>query len=115
MSQASEFGSLAMATDQASRMLKIYRKKLFNSKEMVDLHEIESQVSGLLKTIREKKEKAKPAQVLVGSKQEPAKVVTESDVDQLAVLLEGSRMAESPTTDKQNESSAAVSAAGGQE
>jgi hypothetical protein len=103
MSQASEFGSLAMATDQAARMLKIYKKKLVNSKESVDLNEIEYQVSGLLKTIRERKDRTILAQqpVIEATKRpENVKAATESDVDQLAVLLEGSRMAESPTTTK---------------
>ena len=100
-SQASEFGSLAVATDQAGRMLKIYKKKLVNSKEIANLDDLEHEVSDLLKTMRDRKdrmllhqqEEAGPA-----SRKEPAKAATKSDVDQLAILMKGSTMAGSPTT-----------------
>ena len=91
MSQASEFGSLAMATEQAARLLRIYKKKLINSKETVELDDIEYQVSGLLKTIRERKDR-------MANRRGHVKVATEINVDQLAVLLEGSKIAESPIT-----------------
>lgn len=104
MSQASEFGSLAMATDQASRMLKIYRKKLVNSKDTVDLNDLAAEVSRLLKAINERKDRpvAAPKQEVevepaTTNKSDNLKVVTERDVDQLAVLLEGSAMTDSPT------------------
>ena len=100
MGQASEFGSLAMATDQATRMLKIYRKKLINSKETVELNEIEYQVVGLLKTIRERKDRtlsANQREGEVGNRKEQAKAATEGDLDELAVLLEASNISESRT------------------
>ncbi len=109
MSQASEFGSIAMATDQAARMLRIYKKKLINSKETVNLDSLECEVSDLFKTIKERKDKIvldQQREVLPVIKKEQAKVGTESDVDQLAVLLEGSRMTDSPTTTETNGSTA---------
>lgn len=90
-----------MATDQAVRMLKIFRKKLVNSREVVDLNELEHQVSGLMKTIGERKERtalAEQREVETVSKKADVRAATESDVDQLALLLQGSRMIESPTT-----------------
>ena len=100
MSQASEFGSLAMATDQATRMLKIYKKKLINSKETVSLDSLEHEVSDLLKTVRERKDRTKDQQRegQPANGKEQAKAGTENDVDQLAVLLEGSRITNSPKT-----------------
>ncbi|KIW94304.1 uncharacterized protein Z519_05620 [Cladophialophora bantiana CBS 173.52] len=100
MSQASDFGSLAMATDQATRMLKIYKKKLTISKEVVDLDELEYEVSGLLKNIRERKDRTRvrhQKDAGAASTSDNAKAATDSEVDQLAVLLEGSSMTHSPT------------------
>ncbi|EXJ55102.1 hypothetical protein A1O7_08027 [Cladophialophora yegresii CBS 114405] len=100
MSHTSEFGSLAMATDQAARMLKIYKKKLVNSKESVDLNDLEYQVSGLLKTIRERKDRTirlQKRETDAARQKEPVKAAAASDVDQLSVLLAGSSMVDSPT------------------
>ncbi|OQV04469.1 WD domain-containing protein [Cladophialophora immunda] len=101
MSQASDFGSMAMATDQATRMLKIYKKKLTLSKEVVDLDDLEFEISGLLKILQERKNRTPSGQqqdARAANTSDKAKVVTESEVDQLAVLLEGSSMTQSPTT-----------------
>ncbi|KIY01960.1 uncharacterized protein Z520_02098 [Fonsecaea multimorphosa CBS 102226] len=100
MSQASDFGSLAMATDQATRMLKIYKKKLTISKEVVDLDDLESELSGLLKNIRERKNRTHSEQqqdARAVSTSDNAKAATEGEVDQLAILLEGSSISRSPT------------------
>jgi hypothetical protein len=113
MSHASEFGSLAMATDQAARMLKIYKKKLVGSKETVDLNDLEYQVSGLLKTIRERKDRtilAQKREVDAANKKEHVKAPRESDVEQLAALLAESKMVDSPTKLTEAEGAAAPSA-----
>lgn len=106
LSHPSDFGSLGMATEQVGRMLRMYRKKLVHSRETVDLDDLEDEVSGLLKTIQERKNRTQ-AILLPTSKherqgvQEPnrrgnAKAATESEVDQLATLLGKSNMADSP-------------------
>jgi WD40 repeat protein len=87
----SEFGSLAMATDQCARMLRIYKKKLAFSKEKVDLNELEFQASGLLQTIRERKDRTQKEGGTKNTNDGP-------QVDQLAVLLEGASITDSPTT-----------------
>jgi WD40 repeat protein len=113
MSHASEFGSLAMATDQAARMLKIYKKKLVSSKETVDLNDLEYQVSGLLKTIRERKDRtilAQKRELDAAGKKEHVKAPRESDVEQLAALLAKSKMVDSPTKVTEAEGAAAPSA-----
>ncbi|OCT44296.1 WD domain, G-beta repeat containing protein [Cladophialophora carrionii] len=113
MSHTSEFGSLAMATDQAARMLKIYKKKLVNSKESVDLNDLEYQVSGLLKTIRERKDRTillQKREAEAAGQKEPVKAATPSDVDQLSILLAGSTMVDSPTKLTEGEDSAVKSA-----
>lgn len=105
MSQASDFGSLSMATEQAARMLKTYRKKLVNSRELVSLDDLEDEVCSLLKIIQERSDRP-----LALMRQEPrgdvtsvgrranAKAATESEVEKLAVLLERANMADTPTT-----------------
>ncbi|OAL40614.1 hypothetical protein AYO20_00350 [Fonsecaea nubica] len=101
MSQASEFGSLAMATDQATRMLKIYKKKLTISKEVVDLNDLELELSGLLKNVQERKNRTHTGQQQdpkAASSSEKAKAATESEVDQLAILMGASSLTQSPTT-----------------
>jgi len=88
-----------MATDQASRMLKLYKKKLVHTKEMVDLDDLESELLDLLNSIRERKDKTntqKPSEP--GKRREMAKAATEHDVDQLATLLEGSTIETPPIT-----------------
>lgn len=88
-----------MATDQAGRMLKIYKKKLVNSKETVNLDTLEYEVSDLLRTIRERKDRTVFSQQREGQiadRREPAINGAESDIDQLVVLLEGARMSDAP-------------------
>jgi WD40 repeat protein len=85
MSQASDFGSLSMATEQACRMLKTYRRKLNSSKEPVDLDDLEDEVTIMLKVVRERKDRTPVSE---GSRRRlKAKAATESDMDQLAVLM----------------------------
>ncbi|KAJ9612917.1 hypothetical protein H2200_002858 [Cladophialophora chaetospira] len=92
-----EFGSLAMATDQATRMIKIYRKKLVNSKETVSLDSLEYEVLDLLKTIRATKDKTieqRKAQSAIS--EEPVISGVDGAVNQLAGLLEVSKLTDSP-------------------
>ncbi|KAK6384860.1 hypothetical protein LTS17_002423 [Exophiala oligosperma] len=108
MSQASDFGSVGMATEQAARMLKTYRKKLTLAKDKVDLDDLEDEVTALLKIIRERKASDRPPLpqskpdlsnvVAVGGpgRRAQAKAATEGDVEQLTVLLERSNMADVP-------------------
>ncbi|KAI1614946.1 WD40-repeat-containing domain protein [Exophiala viscosa] len=104
MSQASEFGSLGMATEQAARMLKTYRKKLASSRDIVSLDDLEDEVRSLLTIIQERKDRTLPAMPQihregVGSsgRRAAAKAATESDVDRLTVLLERANMADTHT------------------
>ncbi|KAK5241353.1 hypothetical protein LTR40_013265, partial [Exophiala xenobiotica] len=60
VNQTSEFGSIGMATEQATRMLKTYRKKLALNKDTVDLDDLEDEVTALLKIVRERKESKQP-------------------------------------------------------
>ncbi|KIW12169.1 hypothetical protein PV08_09444 [Exophiala spinifera] len=109
VSQTSDFGSMGMATEQATRMLKTYRKKLTlgSGRDKVDLDDLEDEVTALLKIIRERKATnqhpplppLKP-DVSTGvdgpgpGRREQAKAATDGDVEQLAVLLERSNMAD---------------------
>ena len=96
MSGVPEYGSLGMATEQACRMLRTYRKKLIDSREMVDLGELENEVSMTMKAILGRKEKPAGIQTLRSNK---GKASTEADVDQLTILMERANMAEpEPTT-----------------
>jgi WD40 repeat protein len=117
MSQASDFGSLGMATEQASRMLRTYRKKLTNTKEettVVDLDDLEDEVCELLKIIRQRRGRTQPSMPPItfsqqspparppsagrDSRRDQAKAATENDVEQLTVLLERANVADSPIT-----------------
>ncbi|KAL2437190.1 hypothetical protein ABEF95_016737 [Exophiala dermatitidis] len=129
LSQASssDFGSLGMATEQACRMLKVYRKKLAQSaREPVDLDldDLEDQVCGLLKIIQERKNRTRPqpaakqalspieneagqqVELQKSHRRGKAKAATEGEVDHLAVLLARTDLAgscslsgsETPTT-----------------
>ncbi|KIV87014.1 hypothetical protein PV11_02587 [Exophiala sideris] len=102
MSQAPDFGSLGMATEQATRMLKTYRKKLVGSRDAVSLDDLEDEVYALLTIIRERKDRTLPSlpqdnRVTSSPRRANAKAATESDVDKLAVLLERANMADTPT------------------
>jgi len=81
MSQTSDFGSVGMATEQACRMLRTYRKKLLASREKVDLDELEEEAVAVLNVIRERKDRT----LALGRR-------GKDDVDQLAVLLERTGM-----------------------
>ena len=85
MSQASDFGSMGMATEQACRMLKTYRRKLTSSRENLDLDELEEELELITKLVRERK--GKRVQTPNGRRLK-AKAATESDIDALADLLD---------------------------
>ena len=92
-----------MATEQACRMLKTYRKKLNASKEVVDLDDLEDEVCGLLKTIRERKDRALLEQTQGAGASDrdrrgKVKAATESDVDHLTKLMERVNMVDSSPT-----------------
>ncbi|KAK5317116.1 hypothetical protein LTR93_008891 [Exophiala xenobiotica] len=107
VNQTSEFGSIGMATEQATRMLKTYRKKLALNKDTVDLDDLEDEVTALLKIVRERKESKQPPLPPMGQphssaasapgRREQGKAATEGDVEQLAVLMERANMADTPT------------------
>ena len=97
MSQASDFGSVCMATEQACRMLRTYRKKLTGSKEDLYLEELEDELETIMKIVREKKETS--SQTKPGSRRAKAKAATENDVDELAILLERANMKDMPGRD----------------
>ena len=90
-----------MATEQATRMLKTYRKKLSNSKDAVELDDLEAEVCGLLKVIRERKDRTRRHTQTHATEEgtyerlKKAKAATETEVDQLAVLLGRANMVES--------------------
>lgn len=97
-----------MATEQATRMLKTYRKKLALNKDTVDLGDLEDEVTALLKIVRERKESRQPplpqmkqphsSVASAPGRREQAKGATEGDVEQLAVLMERANMADIPMT-----------------
>jgi hypothetical protein len=104
---ASEFGSIGMATEQATRMLKVYRKKLVASKEDLSFGELEGELEQLLKLVKEKKGQADgsasggtapktPRGTLrrMKSKQAIAKAGVDNDVDDLAALMDRTNLAE---------------------
>lgn len=100
MSQASDFGSLGMATEQACRMLRTYRRKLNNSKESVDLDDLEDEITIMLKVIQERKDRTPVGE---GPRRRlKAKAATESDMDQLAVLMGKVNVAEPNVNIKMN-------------
>ncbi len=108
VNQTSDFGSIGMATEQATRMLKTYRKKLALNKDTVDLGDLEDEVTALLKIVRERKESRQPplpqmkqphsSVASAPGRREQAKGATEGDVEQLAVLMERANMADIPMT-----------------
>lgn len=104
---ASEFGSIGMATEQATRMLKVYRKKLVASKEDLSFGELEGELEQLLRLVKEKKGQADgpasggtapktPRGTLrrMKSKQAIAKAGVDNDVDDLAALMDRTNLAE---------------------
>lgn len=102
MSQASDFGSLSMATEQACRMLKTYRRKLNGSKEPVDLDDLEDEITVMLKLIRERKDRTLLGEG--GRRRLKAKAATESDMDQLAVLMGKTKVTEPIIKNEMNSS-----------
>ena len=94
----SDFGSMNMATEQATRMLKTYRKKLVAAKEDLSLEELETELEEVMKLVKEKKSghtgsaSKTPRGTLRRMKSKRA--VAENDVDDLAVLLDRTNLAE---------------------
>jgi WD40 repeat protein len=93
MSQTSDFGSMGMATEQACRMLRTYRKKLMASKEELILDELQEELELMSKLVRQRKDKTASGQTPV-VRRIKAKAATENDVDELAVLLDRTNMAD---------------------
>ena len=95
MSGVSDFGSIGMATEQACRMLRTYRKRLNNSKDIIDLEDLEDEVIAMLKTIQERKgrtqSKLSTARRIKGA--EINAEILEKDIDQLTILMERANMA----------------------
>ncbi|ETN41950.1 uncharacterized protein HMPREF1541_03889 [Cyphellophora europaea CBS 101466] len=93
-----DFGSMGMATEQATRMLKTYRQKLTAAKEDLGLDELESELERLMKLVKEKKATNVPGPsrtsrgTLRRMKSKP--VVAASDLDGLAVLMDQTNLAE---------------------
>lgn len=92
MGQANEFGSMGMATEQACRMLRTYRKKLMASKEDLSLDELQGELELITKLVRERKDRPNRIRTPDGRRLK-AKAATENDLDELAVLLDRTSMA----------------------
>jgi hypothetical protein len=107
----SEFGSVGMATEQATRMLRTYRRKLTGTKEEINLGELEGELELVLRLIREKREQDRRDNDLAsGSAKTPrgtlrrmkSKPLVASggggnaadDVDDLAALMDRTNLAE---------------------
>lgn len=94
----SDFGSMSMATEQATRMLKTYRKRLVAAKGDLSLEELETELEEVMKLVKEKKSgngagpSRTPRGTLRRMKSKPA--VAENDIDDLAVLLDRTNLAE---------------------
>ena len=91
-----------MATEQASRMLKTYRRKLNGSKEMVDLDDLEDEITVMLKVIQERKDRTQQGNE-IPKRRLKAKAATENDVDQMTVLMGKSSIAVEPVVITINE------------
>ena len=99
MSQPHEFGSIGMATEQATRMLKTFRKKLAASKEDIGLEELELELELVLSIIKEKQSNtARKSKSLNGTLRKSKAVTTiqpaESDLNELVVLLDRANLAD---------------------
>jgi hypothetical protein len=95
MSQVNEFGSMGMATEQACRMLRTYRKKLMASKEDLGLDELEDELDLIMKLVRARKEKsAGTATQTPNGRKVKATAATENELDDLVALLDRTNMAE---------------------
>ena len=93
MGQTNEFGSMSMATEQACRMLRTYRKKLMASKEDLSLDEIQGELELITKLVRERKDRPSGTRTSNG-RGSKVKGATENDLDELAVLLTRTNMAD---------------------
>ena len=92
MGQTNEFGSMGMATEQACRMLRTYRKKLVASKEDLSLDELQGELETITKLVRERKDR--PTGIRTPNRRSKSKTATENDLDELAILLDGTNMAD---------------------
>ena len=84
---SSDFGSIAVATEAACRMLRTYRKRLTVSKENVSLDELEDELDGMLRAVKDKRERSQISKSSIG-RRKMAKAATEGDVEELAALME---------------------------
>jgi len=73
-----------MASEQVCRMLRTFRKTLVVAKEELELNEVEEELQATLKVLRERQERGKGKDT---GRRATANAVTESDVENLAVLL----------------------------
>lgn len=94
----SDFGSMGMATEQATRMLKTYRKKLTAAKESLSLDELETELDQVLQLVRKKKSGGMggstrtPRGTLRRMKSKPA--IADNDLDDLAALMDRTNLSE---------------------
>jgi hypothetical protein len=86
---------MGMATEQACRMLRTYRKKLMASKEDLGLDELEDELELITRLVKERKEKGSGFQTPnANGRRTKAKAATESDVDELVVMLDRTNTAD---------------------
>lgn len=94
----SDFGSMTMATEQATRMLKTYRKKLLAAKGDLSLEDLETELEEVMKLVKEKKSSVvggaskTPRGTLRRMKSKPA--VADNDMEDLSVLLDRTNLSE---------------------
>lgn len=86
-------------------MLKIYRKRLTQARETVELDDLEDEIHDLLRIINERKKRSvpplprpPPQDSQTSNRAGKPKVGFEVEVDQLTVLLERSNMADTSMT-----------------
>ena len=95
---SSDFGSIAVATEAACRMLRTYKKKLTVSKENVSLDELEDELEGMLRAVKEKRETSQISKNSI-VRRKMAKAATEGDVEELTAFMERTDMGNRRTVD----------------
>lgn len=90
-------------------MLKTYRRKLTSNKEAVDLDDLEEEITIMQKLIRERKDRTLQ-QSDNGRRRLKAKAATESDMDQLAVLMGKTKVSEPSNNEMDSGKDLAVTA-----
>lgn len=91
--QPNEFGSMGMATEQACRMLRTYRKKLMACKKELRLDELEDELELIMTLVRERKDRP-PETCTPNGRKVKATAATVDDLNELAVMLDRTNMAE---------------------